>query len=284
MAIKGKTPEESQAIAASDAQIRRLNAMLKKAADTFGIQSRMYKEREARAIAAVRLAGGEYTGGSEQSSPSILQVRRTAKTVKSFARKGSHQHRMLAYIVQSERVQSIEDIRNKMLQQYVERQQAPILEMIESRKKERARMKELGKDVREIDKEIKELEKQMRSADPSYVDPSIKGRKARSEARKRQLEQAIREQAQYYTDLNKNITEALALLYEEEKKIGQWTQVHSDATKLNPIRATLKEREDLLKRLLEELRNKDKRITEEFESGLAGSILGVGGGGGGGLS
>ena len=284
MAIKGKTPEESAQIARADAQIRRINSMLKKAAEYFGVESRQYKEREARAIAAVRLAGGEYTGGSASETPSLLQIRRTAKTVKSFARPKSHQARLLGYMEQEDRIQSIEAIKNKMLRQYVERMQAPIREQITERERERQKLADKGVDTSGIDAEIRALEQRLKAADPSYVDPSVKGRKERAAAKKRQIDQAIKAQAQYYTELNDNISDALALLYEEEKSIGQWTQVHSDAKKLNPINATLEEREELLRKLLEELRSKDKSISREFESGLSGSILGVGGGGGGGLS
>lgn len=235
MALKGKTHEETARISRADAQIRRINRMLRKAADTFGIESRMYKEREARALAALRVAGGNYTGGSADGA--VLQILRNAQTVKSFARPRSQQSRLLQYMEQDDRVQSIETIKKKMLDQY----------------------------------------KKRTGIDPTVVDPSIKGRKERNAARRRQIDEAIKDQADYYTNLNESITEALQEIYAIEETLGQWTQVHSRAKKLNPINAKLKDREKLLKELREEIRRKDHRISTEFESGLSGSILGVGG-------
>lgn len=129
--------------------------------------------------------------------------------------------------------------------------------------------------IPEMKKKMLEQYTKRTGIDPSKVDPSIKGRKERAAARKRQQEAAIKNQADYYTQLNNDIEKALKKLYDLEHQIGDVTEVHMDVG--NKMFGTLEEREQLLRDLQEEIKRKEHLITTAYESGLGGTILGIGG-------
>ena len=251
---------KSEALKEADARIRRINSILRKAAEAFGVNSMQYQQREQRIKTAIGESNAAYFGIDAKTG--ALQVKRSKGALEQSLHKGS-----IGLIKTVEAMQSVETLKSKMLAEYVKRMQEPIWAEIQRRF-----------DAGYSD--IRDLQKRLEEVDPSYVDPSIKGRKARAEARKRQIAAAIRDQAEYYQRLNEDISEALNQIYQIEEEIGEELDVHYQARTRYTHQGqwdTTEEKEDLLRALQEELRRNEHRITDAYESGLQGSILGRGG-------
>ena len=221
----------------ADRMVRQVNTLLRQAADTFGIESEQYQRRKAAVEAAFGKSQSMDRQGAFYTSSKGSEVMQIRRTRAVLQQASRATQTKLLEGVKS-RFASIPEMKKKMLEQYTKRT----------------------------------------GIDPSKVDPSIKGRKERAAVRKRQQEKAIKDQADYYTKLNRDIENAIRELYDKESEIGDITEVHMNIG--NRMYGTLEEREDLLRELREEIERINRReehVTTAYESGLGGSILGIGG-------
>lgn len=248
---------KEQHLREADKQVRRVNNILKRTAEMFGTGSQMYMQREALVKAAmggsIDLSRNPYL---TRDANGVLQISRSRKGLQRAS--GASARPGLTHV---EALKGVKQLRQSLLDKYRERQQAPIQEKINA-------AAAAGQDTTE-------LEEQLRRADPSYVDPRIKG-KDRIKARRQQEEAAIKAQAEYYARLNEQIKEAIQQLYEIERETGQETEAHAMLHHLHPEYSTTEQKEELLKKLLDEISREDHTISGEYEAGLRGNILGVG--------
>jgi len=134
-------------------------------------------------------------------------------------------------------------------------------------------------DIERDRKRLLEAYKERTGTDPAKVDPSIKGSQ-RLKVRAQQINQAIKDQADYYATIDDRIDEALQALYDLETEMGEISQTHMDIKRMSRGNWTsLKTKMDMLSRLQSTLADTDFAITTEYETGLGGTILGVGGNG-----
>ena len=251
MAIKDSTGVLQQV----DAQVRRVNTILRQAAETFGTNSIQYRQRYEQVMAGLDQSNVTTVNG-------VTQIRRNRTTLESIRDRG-YQKRAMDRV---EGQASIKEERQKMLHAYMERTQGELQEQIRQ-------AKEAGQDV-------SGLQELLKQASPGYVSPDIKGRAARAQARKAQTEAAIKEQAAYYASIDKALKSALDLLYDLESDMGEYTQAHMDINRIS--RGMWTNTEDKMKMLEivnSELAASDHQIATDFESGLSGTILGIGSGG-----
>ena len=116
--------------------------------------------------------------------------------------------------------------------------------------------------------------------DPAQVDKSVQGRQARAQKRKQQIEQAIKEEANRFGQLQSDIIRYLGQLYAIERDYlqGRYTDAHVFAREASQGRytdeATLRE---ILEKVKNELEKKGHKVTSAFEQGFKSTIKGAGG-------
>lgn len=252
MAIKDSTGVLQQI----DSQVRRVNTILRQAAETFGTDSIQYRNRAQQVMAGV---GGEKDGVRYVNG--VMQIKRTRSVLEAIRDTG-YKKRALDRV---ETQRSIKEERKTMLAAYEKRVTSDLRAQIE--------------EAREAGKPTDDLEAQLQKRLPDYVAPEVKGRE-RIKQRQQQINAAIQSQSAYYANINDRLQEALDLLYELESELSEYTQAHMD---INRISRGLWTREvDKLKMIEianEELRANDHEIATEFEQGLSGTIWGLSGGG-----
>lgn len=136
---------------------------------------------------------------------------------------------------------------------------------------------EAMKSVEAIKGRMLEMYEKRTGKNPAEVDKSIKGRQARAQARRAQIDAALKSQAVYHKQLQDRIEDAVKALYELEARLGYETKVHDLLHSQHPFYATTEEKEKLLAEMEAELSSKKHEISTAYEAGLAGNILGVGG-------
>ena len=252
MAIKDSTGVLQQV----DAQVRRVNTILRQAAETFGVNSIQYRNRAQQIMACVGTEkdGVRYVNG-------VMQIKRTRHVLEAIRDTG-YKKRALDRV---ESQTSIKGERKNILAAYEKRVTADLRAQIDAAK--------------EAGQETADLESQLQKRLPDYVAPEVKGRE-RIKQRQQQINAAIQSQAAYYATLNDRLQEVLDLLYELESELGEYTQAHMEINRIS--RGLWTTEEDKLRMIEianEELKATDHEIATEFEQGLSGTIWGISGSG-----